>query len=68
VLALVRFLKLNIMEEDKRKEVRQTFRKILDTLDIDFKRTTIEDLEGILIKIKRLAEHEYHYRLYSNKD
>jgi hypothetical protein len=56
------------MEEDKRKEVRQTFRKILDTLDIDFKRTTIEDLEGILIKIKRLAEHEYHYRLYSNKD
>ena len=35
---------------------------------IDFKRTTIEELEGILIKIKRLSEHEYHYRLYSNKD
>ena len=56
------------MEEDKRKEVRQTFRRILDTLDIDFKRTTIEELEGILTKIKRLSEHEYHYRLYSNKD
>lgn len=56
------------MEEEKRKEVRQTFRKILDTLDIDFKRTTIEELEGMLIKIKRLAEFEYHNRLYSNKD
>lgn len=56
------------MTEQTRKEVRQTFGKILKTVDVDTKRITFEELNQILYTVKKLAEHEYHYRLYSNQD